>query len=346
MKLVKNSLILLMTAITLACSPKITTQITNKKPPNTVTDDSPIAVFTNENTIPLDAQVLGRTSVEDGGATIKCDSTTVINLVKDVARKSGGNAVFVEEHIRPSLWSSCHQMKANILYIGDFTPPPMNQSAETTARQAPKYFFKQTIPRMSLSLSGGYGWRTANIHPDLAGFQREMAYKLSKGAVWDASITYHFNDYIGLAMTYWGYFSSLNLTAHAYGYGNTSLLKHKDMITFVCPSFITTYPIEKWIFTAAVGLGYLQYDIKETFPGNYLKIRGSSVGVNSTLGCEYRISESFSIGLDFGALYGRINSLRVNNNGVVSNQILDNKDSESLDLFRISAGIRYRFLKK
>ena len=334
------------TCLIFACSPKITTEIVRKTHLQLVNADSPVAVFTDKNTVPVDAQELGKVSVRDGGLSIKCDSSTVINLVKNEARKNGGNAVFIEEHIRPTIFSTCHQMKASILQVGDFTPPPTGASGSPVRRYAPRYVLYSTIPKLSISLSGGYGHRTAKIHPDLTGILREMMQKLSSGAVWDASIGYHFNDLFGVGMTYSGYYSSVGLSGDPDGRGNTTMLKQKDMITYIGPSFLATIPVKKWIFTASVGLGAITYHSKTTSFDNYSILDGSNLGFSTVIGCEYKISDRFGIGLDIGTLSGSISSVQVNNNGIESTWTLEGEDRESLSQLRISAGIKYRFLKR
>ena len=346
MKLVIHSSLLILTCLCMACSPRITTETVRKTPAQTLSADAPVAVFTDRNTIPIDAQELGKVRVEDAGLSIKCDSSTIINLVKIEARKNGGNAVFVEEHIRPTIFSSCHQMKASILHIGDFTPPPTVASSSPVRQYAPKYVLYSTIPKLSISLSGGYGHRTAKIHPSLTGINREMAKKLSSGAVWDSSIGYHFHDFLGVGMTYSAYYSSVGLSGDPDGRGNITLLKHKDMMTYIGPSFLATYPFKKWVITASVGLGAMIYYSKETSFDNFYTSYGSTLGFSTIIGCEYKISDSFSLGLDLGTLSGSIKSFQINDNGIESTRTLEGDDRESLSQIRISAGIKYRFLKR
>ncbi len=76
-----------------------------------------VTVIPVSESIPEGAEVLGTLKVKDSGITVKCDYETVIEKAVIEARKSGGNAIKITKHSAPSLWSSCHQIEAVILFL-------------------------------------------------------------------------------------------------------------------------------------------------------------------------------------------------------------------------------------
>jgi hypothetical protein len=79
--------------------------------------DAQVAVYTPSQPIPDGTEALGTVTVADGGATLRCDSLTMITYVQTEAKKIGGNAVLITEYRRPSLFgSNCHQFKGTIAF--------------------------------------------------------------------------------------------------------------------------------------------------------------------------------------------------------------------------------------
>jgi len=107
--------VILFTLIT-ACSPKITTNLYQTKTPLAPTET--VAVISLSEAIPENAEELGEIKIGDTGFSTNCTWEAVIKKAQEEARKVGGNAIKIIEHIPPSvLGSSCHRIKALILKV-------------------------------------------------------------------------------------------------------------------------------------------------------------------------------------------------------------------------------------
>lgn len=323
------------------CSPKIASNIT--KSYAALPAESPVEVFYTKSNLPVKSEVLGNVSVKDSGMSTKCDSSTVINKIKNEARKVGGNAVVIEKHTRPSNWgSSCHQMEALVLNVSDFTE--LTTANEPTIAYVEKTKVKQ-LPRFTLAGNFGYGWRTAKLDPKLSGNDREYAKKLMNGPIWDFSANYYFNDTYGLGVVYSAYSSNASAWGTITDTNQAAELKTNSMITFIGPAFLVrgASPNLKWIFNVQLGIGYIGYSLKNTVLNNYEKEYGASVGFSSKIGAEYKLTDSWGIGADLATVSGILNSVTNDLNGHKTT-INYNKDAkEGLGHIRLSLGLRYYF---
>ena len=111
--------ILLILFFLTACSPKINTQITKTYP--TISYNQEVKVFGLKTVLPANVEVIGSVKIGDSGLTLNCTYEIVLENAKNEARKIGGNAIIITEHLYPNLLgSSCHRIKAHILKIIDF----------------------------------------------------------------------------------------------------------------------------------------------------------------------------------------------------------------------------------
>ncbi len=53
----------------------------------------------------------------DAGLSTRCSYDQVIDLAKKKTAENGGNALALTQHRRPSMWSSCHQISGNMLFL-------------------------------------------------------------------------------------------------------------------------------------------------------------------------------------------------------------------------------------
>lgn len=104
------------------CTPLVTTKL-NQSIPQSYKDES-IKVFGLNSVTPADAEVLGTVKIGDTGftATRNCTFGEVLNSAKDEAKKAGGNAIKIVEHIPPGN-STCHRMTVKILRLVDIKGP-------------------------------------------------------------------------------------------------------------------------------------------------------------------------------------------------------------------------------
>ncbi len=101
------------------CSPKINTQITKTYP--TLSYNEEVKVFGLKTVLPANVEVIGGVKIGDGGLGLKCSFEEALENAKIEARKIGGNAIKITEHLFPNMMTSiCHRIKVNILRINDF----------------------------------------------------------------------------------------------------------------------------------------------------------------------------------------------------------------------------------
>ncbi|MFA6922995.1 MAG: hypothetical protein WC223_01965 [Bacteroidales bacterium] len=100
----------------IACSPKVTTNINKQYPALDYTKE--VIVIGLSETAPPSAVEIGTIKIGDSGFSTNCGWDKVIEEAKTEARKAGGNAIKIIEHIPPkAMGSSCHRITAKILKI-------------------------------------------------------------------------------------------------------------------------------------------------------------------------------------------------------------------------------------
>ena len=80
-----------------------------------------VAIIEENKTIPdsIAYETIGEFQLKDGGFTVDCSYEHVLDLARNEARKLGGNAIKITSHKLPGKFSSCHQIKFNILKLED-----------------------------------------------------------------------------------------------------------------------------------------------------------------------------------------------------------------------------------
>jgi len=101
--------------LVVACTPKVATTITQKYPSTDYKEN--VTVIGLNEAIPDSSCFIGEIRISDTGFTTKCSYEYVLDKAIEEARKAGGNAIKIIKHSIPSLWSSCHQITAQILQI-------------------------------------------------------------------------------------------------------------------------------------------------------------------------------------------------------------------------------------
>jgi len=330
-----------------ACSPRIGTMITKTYP--SLSSDSPVVVYLYQTEIPSGTESLGKVKVSDTGFTVNCSYETVLNHIKNEARKIGGNAVFIADHLTPSIFgSSCHQMTAIILRVTDFdqaNDSEDNSADEFTEVQNNAVVIKPTLPKFKIGANIGYGWRTASLS-NLDNDHRIFYEKMMSNIIWDGSFHYYFNDMYGVGLVYAPYYASNSapgyLTAPVF---ETGILYSKSRIMFIGPVFAMRAATNdnKWFFNLSMGIGYLGYHRNETMNRHYLKENGATAGFHWSLGGEYKFDKNWGIGADFTMIGGLLNQLNINVDGETWVEKYDPRSGIGLGQFRLTTGLRYYF---
>ena len=87
-----------------SCAPKVLTYIEKKYPSRVAADE--VHLYGVGQTVPETAERIGSVRVVDGGASTKCNYEQVVALAKQETAKSGGNALALTDHRKPSLLGS------------------------------------------------------------------------------------------------------------------------------------------------------------------------------------------------------------------------------------------------
>ena len=185
--------------------------------------------------------------------------------------------------------------------------------------------------------SAGYAWRTAEIASSISYPLRSHVEKLTSGFHFDISAYHRIAPNMGLGLKFNRYSAS----------AETSLggvyLSTKDRIIFVGPSFMySNFEMDTpHKFYWDVALGYQQYTSSNILgPIGNFEVKGSSVGLYSTIGYQYAVSRSFLIGPQLGFGLGAV-KLHVENGRSLS--LANNDKKEGLGRVSLAATATIRF---
>ena len=191
--------------------------------------------------------------------------------------------------------------------------------------------------KVAIMASAGYAWRTAEIPSGTAYFLKNHLEKLTSGFHFDISTYHRIAPNMGLGLKFNRYSASAE-TSLAGVYLNT-----KDRIIFIGPSFMySNFEMDTpHKFYWDVALGYQQYTSSNNFSGlGNFEVKGSSVGLYSTIGYQYAVSRSFLIGPQLGFGLGAV-KLHVENGRSLS--LANNDKKEGLGRVSLAATATIRF---
>ena len=191
--------------------------------------------------------------------------------------------------------------------------------------------------KVAIMASAGYAWRTAEIASSISYPFRSHVEKLTSGFHFDISAYHRIAPNMGLGLKFNRYSASAETTlAGVY-------LSTKDRIIFIGPSFMySNFEMDtphKFYWEAAIG--YQQYMSSNILGsiGNF-ELKGSSVGLYSTIGYQYSVSRSFLIGPQLGFGLGAV-KLHVENGRSIS--LGNNEEKEGLGRVSLAATATIRF---
>jgi hypothetical protein len=113
---------IVLTLLLASCSPKLVTNYVNTSFPMVNRYES-FGIVDSDTVSLASEQFIGQIEVKDNGLSINCDYWTVLEQIKNEARKTGGNLIRIDEHKKPSTFgSSCHQIKASVFRVDNPRP--------------------------------------------------------------------------------------------------------------------------------------------------------------------------------------------------------------------------------
>ena len=278
-------------------APKVIAELTDYYPARQA--DS-VMVFEQGDQVPAEAKVIGTVKVTDGGMTptYNCLYGNMLSLAVKKTAESGGNALRIDQHKEPSVWtSSCHRIWGSMLLLPDslvnvdavsaIQKAELNNDTELanmTREHISRYERTINNPKNIFNANFGYGIVTSKIVTD----RRE--YK-NKGG-FSADLFYqHFWTLLGVGADF--------------NYFHTSFDEDYDMdLLYIGPSGALGLKLgEKWRFDITLSLGYGNY--KESKWG--LSYSEGGFAAKSGMNLEYMCTKSIGIGIRINAFSMALN---------------------------------------
>lgn len=332
-----------------SCSPKISSNFTKRYPALKETDS--IKVYTPDQYHSRDNskdEVLGSIIVRDGGFTTNCGYDRMLQIVKDTARKNGGDIIGLNIHLEPSLLgSSCHQFNADILKSNTFT-----KDSSAVRQDAMKNHFKAATKdtlkhKFLLKFVAGAAFKIGEKDTS-SEFTKAVADVLDHGTQITLNGLYKYNKYngFGLKYSYANYGGSVENVTLSFNNNRPNEFGVYDIQTdihYFGLTLFTSYPIVdlKNIISWDFSLGYFSY--KETSGINTaLTAETGSLGLDFNLGYQKNVSERLELGVNMGLFLGFVSDYTFSD-GIVTEKIsLDDENRISISNFNIGAILSYK----
>ena len=301
-----------------SCAPKVLTHIEKKYPSRVVADE--VHLYGVGQTVPETAERIGSVRVVDGGASTKCNYEQVGALAKQETAKSGGNALALTDHRKPSLLgSSCHQIAGDMLWIGDTANWETGTVANLSVPVGDKNttgVVKSVFRHSTFYANVGYAFITSKYY-----LPSGVSGNPKNGMDWQLGYDWVSRNGFGAGLMYSGYKSS-------YAYSNVDV---KVGLVYVAPQFVMKQKVGRWGIEEKFGIGYFKY--RESAKGTSASLSG--VGYDFLFGAEYYLSDHIGIGANLGYIGGSLPKQDSAGYG----------DEEHTGIFRLhfDAGVRFHF---
>jgi len=317
-KITQFSVLYLLPLFLGSCAPKVLTEINNPHTP--VVTANEVRLYEVGDSVPQSAELIGRVKVLDSGLSTHCQYDQVVALAKEKTAQSGGNALALTDHRKPSIWSSCHQIAGNMLLIDETkrhetytrATTPVEDSKECNCEDQSRFRHNTFYANIGYSciVSKFYMPLEATGHP-------------KRGMDWMAGYDWVSTSGFGAGVMYSGYKSSYLL----------SDIDFAIKLTYIAPQFVMKQQFRQWSIEEKLGIGYFNY--RESVKGSG-SISASGVGYNFLLGTEYHVSDLVGIGANIGYISGSLPEDKFGN---------PNEEDGSTGIFRLhfNVGVRFHF---
>lgn len=317
-KITQFSVLYLLPLFLGSCAPKVLTEINNPHTP--VVTANEVRLYEVSDSVPQSAELIGRVKVLDSGLSTHCQYDQVVALAKEKTAQSGGNALALTDHRKPSIWSSCHQIAGNMLLIDETkrhetytrATTPVEDSKECNCEEQSRFRHNTFYANIGYSciVSKFYMPLEATGHP-------------KRGMDWMAGYDWVSTSGFGAGVMYSGYKSSYLL----------SDIDFAIKLTYIAPQFVMKQQFRQWSIEEKLGIGYFNY--RESVKGSG-SVSASGVGYNFLLGTEYHVSDLVGIGANIGYISGSLPEDKFGN---------PNEEDGSTGIFRLhfNVGVRFHF---
>lgn len=317
-KITQFSVLYLLPLFLGSCAPKVLTEINNPHTP--VVTANEVRLYEVGDSVPQSAELIGRVKVLDSGLSTHCQYDQVVALAKEKTAQSGGNALALTDHRKPSIWSSCHQIAGNMLLIDETkrhetytrATTPVEDSKECNCEE--QFRFRHN----TLYANIGYSCIVSKFYMPL-----EATGHPKRGMDWMAGYDWVSTSGFGAGVMYSGYKSSYLL----------SDIDFAVKLTYIAPQFVMKQQFRQWSIEEKLGIGYFNY--RESVKGSG-SVSASGVGYNFLLGTEYHVSDLVGIGANIGYISGSLPEDKFGN---------PNEEDGSTGIFRLhfNVGVRFHF---
>lgn len=272
------------------------------------------------DSVPQSAELIGRVKVLDSGLSTHCQYDQVVALAKEKTAQSGGNALALTDHRKPSIWSSCHQIAGNMLLIDEAKKHEVYTRVATSVGDSKECNCEEQsrFRHNTFYANIGYSCIVSKFYMPL-----EATGHPKRGMDWMAGYDWVSKNGFGAGVMYSGYKSSYLL----------SDVDFAVKLTYIAPQFVMKQQFRQWSIEEKLGIGYFNY--RESAKGSG-SVSASGVGYNFLLGTEYHISDLIGIGANIGYVSGSLPEDKFGN---------PNEEDGSTGIFRLhfNVGVRFHF---
>ncbi|WP_418587321.1 outer membrane protein [Phocaeicola sp.] len=317
-KITRFSVLYLLPLFLGSCAPKVLTEIKNTHTP--VVTANEVRLYEIGDSVPQSAELIGRVKVLDSGLSTHCQYDQVVALAKEKTAQSGGNALALTDHRKPSIWSSCHQIAGNMLLIDEAKKHEVYTRVATSVGDSKECNCEEQscFRHNTFYANIGYSCIVSKFYMPL-----EATGHPKRGMDWMAGYDWVSKNGFGAGVMYSGYKSSYLL----------SDVDFAVKLTYIAPQFVMKQQFRQWSIEEKLGIGYFNY--RESVKGSG-SVSASGVGYNFLLGTEYHISDLIGIGANIGYVSGSLPEDKFGN---------PNEEDGSTGIFRLhfNVGVRFHF---
>lgn len=203
------------------------------------------------------------------------------------------------------------------------------------------------VPKFSISGGIGFGFRTAELNPELTGVMKTHEKGLASGSSFYIMPRYQFNESYSLGLIYRQFGStnsSENLGLELFGVTYYSVDEDRR-ISYIGPTLNYHVMENQAEFNILMSIGYIGFTSDAVFntsvnPNVPTKTTGGSIGVEMGLEYLWRIAPNLYGGVSMGYTFGSLSKVKVEVLGQTTTQKLEDDERESLEFISLNPVLR------
>ena len=356
--------VLALQIVVLGCSPRVTGDLLAKYP--SLNEETEVWIADVGTHMGEGADSLGVIVFVDRGATVGCDSLSVISLMKRKARGAGANVILLTDIAKPGFKSTCWQFRGvayrvdsldariaatnKSVVMTDQRAVATNQGVAATSPDTIRMVYGDdgNFSRLSVGVFGGCGWRLNKLDGSMKELHKELYTNIRLGSNFGASIAYFFSRNQGMRFSYTGIKSSASVLAINFETGQIADYKMRHAVDYFGLSYTRRdfSKNRKWIFEGSVGIGYMGYEERETVLNDFMTTTGATVVAEYNFEAKYCFDENWSAGIGLSLLSGVLSTVEYNENGIRRTITIPAGKEIGLSYLNISLGLTYSINKK